>query len=475
MFLMGVAAEDPAAGNLQTLKPQAFAWGVVVVAGAVMLLEILGTPQLLGPSEEPLTFSDFLFWLVVVGATEITPIALGFEAVVTMTFPVHIAMAIVFRNQPWVAMAISGLGAFDPREFRREIPLWWAVFNRAQTMLCVGAAAAVFAFFQSDPYRVVPVVAAATLHLAVNMGLVAGLVSLDLRVPFRHALAELPPKPMTGFAMSYVLFTALGVVTAIAFDRWGPPAIAAILIPILFGRLSILGAKKQEELSEHIRQQQEALLRASEQVFQERERERTRIAETIHDTSLQQLAAASYASQNAEIFLGSGDVEGARRTVNSARQATQNAISSLREAIADLRRAAVEEGGLVETIKKFADELVVVWDAEVKIEGEIENEPPTPVSLAAVQIVQEAIVNSLKHADDKFVRVTVGELDGMVRLVVEDRGPGFEVTDEVKEKHHGMRLMRERAVRVGGRINIESRVGEGTRIEALLPAGVHAE
>jgi signal transduction histidine kinase len=265
------------------------------------------------------------------------------------------------------------------------------------------------------------------------------------------------------------------VITAAAYSDIGEWALAGILIPVLFGRMSILGARQGQELSEHIRQQQEALLQASEEVFRERERERTRIAETIHDTSLQQLAAASYASQNAELFLDSGDVDGARRTVNSARQATQSAITSLREAIADLRRAAVEEGGLVETIKKFADELVVVWDAEVKIEGEIENEPPTPVSLAAIQIVQEAIVNSLKHADDKFVRVTVGELDGMVRLIVEDRGPGFEVTDEVKEKHHGMRLMRERAARVGGRINIDSHVGEGTRIEALLPAGVHAE
>jgi signal transduction histidine kinase len=452
----------------RVLQSRTFGWLTVFVGVGITLLA-----RALDPEPLP-AFSAIALWFTILAATELAPIALGFDVVVTMAFPVHIALAIVFRRQPEVAMAISGLAAFDPREFRGEIALSSTLFNRAQTMLAVGAAASIFALFGDQPYHLVAVIVAALIHLIVNMGLVAFSIALELDIPFRKALSELPPKPLSGFAMSYALFTALGVITALAYELepWAP---AAILIPVLFGRLSIVGAKRGQELSEHLRKQQEALLRASEQVFQEREKERTRIAETIHDTSLQLLAAASYASGNAEIFLDSGDVEGARRTVNSARQATQNAIASLREAIADLRRAAVEEGGLVETIKKFADELVVVWDAEVRIEGEIENEPPTPVSLAAVQIVQEAIVNSLKHADDKFVRVTVGELDGMVSLIVEDRGPGFEITDEVKEKHHGMRLMRERAARVGGRINIESQLGKGTRIEALLPAGVHTE
>jgi signal transduction histidine kinase len=463
------AGQSASQGHQSPLAPRLFAWGTLAGTAAIMAVLLVTSPI------NPPSAQIFLFWVAVVAVCEVSPVALGFRAEVTMAFPVHIALAIVFRSEPWVAMAISGIAALDVREFRREIPLWWALFNRSQTMLSVGAAAGCFALWPGSPFHLVPIVGAALVHLAVNLGLVATIVNLDYGVPFKKALAELPPKPLSGFAMSYVLFTALGVVTAIALERFGDWAVVGILIPILFGRMSILGAKRGQELSEHLRKQQEALLRASEQVFRERESERTRIAETIHDTSLQLLAAASYAAGNAETFLDSGDVDGARRTVNSARQATQNAISSLREAIADLRRAAVEEGGLVETIKKFADELVVVWDAEVKIEGEIANEPPTPVSLAAIQIVQEAIVNSLKHADDKFVRVTVGELDGMVQLIVEDRGPGFEVTDEVKEKHHGMRLMRERAARVGGRINIQSHIGEGTRIEALLPAGVHAE
>jgi two-component system nitrate/nitrite sensor histidine kinase NarX len=59
-----------------------------------------------------------------------------------------------------------------------------------------------------------------------------------------------------------------------------------------------------------------------------------------------------------------------------------------------------------------------------------------------------------------------------VHIVVEDDGPGFDPSTEVGKDHVGMRLMKERAARVGGRINIDSRPGSGTRLEAILPGGV---
>jgi two-component system nitrate/nitrite sensor histidine kinase NarX len=59
-----------------------------------------------------------------------------------------------------------------------------------------------------------------------------------------------------------------------------------------------------------------------------------------------------------------------------------------------------------------------------------------------------------------------------VHIVVQDDGAGFDPEDEVGEEHVGMRLMHERAARVGGEIRLNSQPGEGTRLEAILPAGV---
>ena len=144
----------------------------------------------------------------------------------------------------------------------------------------------------------------------------------------------------------------------------------------------------------------------------------------------------------------------------------------MRESLVDLRKSAVEEGGLIETVNKFADQVGVLWGADVKIEGTVEHEPPVPVALAAFQIVQESLTNAVKHSEGSPITVKIEEIDGMVHILVEDEGPGFDTSVEIGDDHHGMRLMKERAARVGGRIELDSKPGAGTRLEAILPAGV---
>jgi signal transduction histidine kinase len=91
------------------------------------------------------------------------------------------------------------------------------------------------------------------------------------------------------------------------------------------------------------------------------------------------------------------------------------------------------------------------------------------VALAAVQILQEGLANALKHAGEGAVLLKIRQEDGMVHLVVQDEGPGFDPEAEIGADHHGMRLMKERAARVGGTVVLDSRPGAGTRLEAILP------
>jgi two-component system, NarL family, nitrate/nitrite sensor histidine kinase NarX len=116
--------------------------------------------------------------------------------------------------------------------------------------------------------------------------------------------------------------------------------------------------------------------------------------------------------------------------------------------------------------------VATLWGAEVKILGNIGREPPIPVALAALQILQEGLVNALKYSQGGTVVVNVSDVDNMVHIVVQDQGPGFDPNSEVGKDHVGMRLMRERAARVGGRIELESQPGRGTRLEAILPGGL---
>ncbi len=156
----------------------------------------------------------------------------------------------------------------------------------------------------------------------------------------------------------------------------------------------------------------------------------------------------------------------------AARDAVNGAIVRLRESLGDLRKSAVEAGGLMETIDKFADQVSVLWGADIRIEGRVEHEPPVPVALAAFQILQEGLTNAVKHSEGSPITVKIQEQEAMVHILVEDEGPGFDTTLEVGDDHVGVQLMKERAARVGGRIELESRPGAGTRLEAILPAGV---
>jgi signal transduction histidine kinase len=144
----------------------------------------------------------------------------------------------------------------------------------------------------------------------------------------------------------------------------------------------------------------------------------------------------------------------------------------LRGSLADLRRSSVEAGGLKDTINTFAEQAATLWGSQVRVQGQIRHEPPAPVALAAFQILQEGLVNALKHSRSEEITVTITDDDGWIHIVVEDDGAGFNPEAEVSEDHVGMRLMKERAESLGGRIDLVSAPGSGTRLEAILPGGV---
>jgi signal transduction histidine kinase len=448
-----------------------FSWTLVLVAGAFMGVGIASE------SASP-PISTFLFWITLLIAVELLPVTLAFGSEVTMGFPIHLALAILF--QPWVAMVIAGVGALDPREFRREIALHQALFNRAQTMLAVGLASLAFSVFgstidnlQATATAVLPVVVTAIVYTSANLGLVALWFHYREGLPIPQAFRGLLPDPMAGFWISYALLAGLGAATAIVYDNieYGAWAVAAFIIPLLFARLSIVGARAQQRLTERIQKQQEALLEATERVLGERERERHRIAEDIHDSSLQMLTAATYGCENAEGMLESGNQVGAAEAVAMARGAIQGAMLGLRDSLVDLRGTSLK-GDLMQTVREFADEASTLWGAEVRVQSELKREPPSAVALAAFQILQEGVTNALKHGEGTPVIVRLTEGEGTIHMVVQDQGPGFDTTQEVGEDHVGLRLMKERAARVGGQLLLESKPTEGTRLEVSLPGGV---
>ncbi len=107
---------------------------------------------------------------------------------------------------------------------------------------------------------------------------------------------------------------------------------------------------------------------------------------------------------------------------------------------------------------------------ELVIPSEIEGNPPGEAIETQLQrIIQEALTNIRKHANARSARITFALDEGEVRITIEDDGQGFDPTQLSNDHNFGLRSMRGRAEAVGGRVEVNSKPGSGTRVSIRVP------
>jgi signal transduction histidine kinase len=202
--------------------------------------------------------------------------------------------------------------------------------------------------------------------------------------------------------------------------------------------------------------------------------ERNRIAREIHDGVAQSLAFAGLKLDLIGRLL-ERDPSAAQHEVQAVRSTVREMIREIRRSIFALRPVDLERYGFVETLRRYAVDYGQQNDILVEL-----HIPPLPeLSLKSeailFRIFQEAMNNVAKHAAARTVTITL-EVDpaGTVAIEIADDGLGFdpgEVEDRVTSAGGlGLRQMRERVESRGGRFEVSSEPGEGTRIAASMPA-----
>jgi len=196
-------------------------------------------------------------------------------------------------------------------------------------------------------------------------------------------------------------------------------------------------------------------------------RERERMGRELHDTLAQGLAGLIMQLEAIDGHLADGGTDRARAVVQQAMQRSRSTLQEARRAIQALRASALDQGDLVEAIRREAQAFAAASGTPCSCE--ITGEPPA-VSPATAQevlrIVQESLSNAARHAHATRVGVRVRECRGEVRVAVEDDGGGFDT--ERAAAGFGLGGMRERAARIGGTLRVESRPGEGTTVELVF-------
>lgn len=220
-------------------------------------------------------------------------------------------------------------------------------------------------------------------------------------------------------------------------------------------------------------EQQAALRRYALQVLRGQEEERLRLSRDLHDETVQDLVALN---QRLDLLRGrlgrdaEADAEAAR-----FQETLQTAIAEVRRLSNNLRPHVLEDLGLSAALRAITHDLerqMPTAQAHCEVVGE-ERALPKELELTVYRIAQEALANVRKHAP-AATRVSVALIfePDAVELVVEDDGPGFDVSsDRSTDGHLGLAGMRERAHLFGGRLCIESMPGQGTTVLLRLPTG----
>jgi two-component system NarL family sensor kinase len=273
----------------------------------------------------------------------------------------------------------------------------------------------------------------------------------------------------SGTPVLFEIYQRFGSVTASARRLLGalaPPILGAIGLIVLI-QAPLLSSLMRRLQRSH--EEQEALL---ENAIAASARERRRVASYLHDGPVQEIAGLAFS-------LAPLADEAAARGASDEAGVLRTTIERLRRTVRDLRALLVElhpphlaaaglEAALADLVSPLQASgaiVVVVVEGAERLDREQE--------ALVYRVAQEAVRNVIAYADARSVRVELVVDDGVARLVVADDGRGFDDAmraRRLEEGHLGLSLVAELAGQSGGTLEVNSTLGEGTRVELEVPS-----
>lgn len=205
-------------------------------------------------------------------------------------------------------------------------------------------------------------------------------------------------------------------------------------------------------------------------IIEAQEEERKRLSREIHDGPAQMLANVLLRTDLINLTYQQRGGDEAMKEINELKDMVRNALSEVRRIIYDLRPMALDDLGLVPTLKKYIS-TIQEYNPTCMIHfqsyGEEQRLQPN-FEVAIFRLIQESLTNGIKHGKFKEAWVKVEWLKQKINIIVKDNGKGFD-PNEAKEKSFGLIGMRERVDLLDGTMKIISSPGKGTTILFSIP------
>jgi signal transduction histidine kinase len=439
--------------------------------GTVAMLAVLAGGLVTNPHAREEIDASLLGWMLLAFVASLATISVVEHGpVLSMDLPVLLACA--FVKGPWAAGLVAFVSTVDLNEVRGSISPSRAAWNHAQVSLSVMAAGWVFVALGGQvgdwPLALLCATVALASDVLVNYLAVALMVSLATGRGFRTALALMRIGDPLRFALTYAAFGLSSILMAEVYVSIGFLGLAVFLAPLLLAREAFRQTWRASSIERDLAVRRDALRHVDERIADEREDERARIAEALHDDVLQSLFDVTIRAHVIRECYRTGHLLELEAEVPALIAASERAADELRDVIAGLRKSRIGHAGLVDTLTlliahlRGESEILFVSDLDTTLTA------PPELELIIYQVAREAMCNAVRHSAATTVWVSLHRRTGGIALEVLDDGRGFDVRLQ-HDKHFGLVLMRERVDSAGGHLEISSGPGSGVRLSASFP------
>ncbi len=228
---------------------------------------------------------------------------------------------------------------------------------------------------------------------------------------------------------------------------------------LLFGGLGLLAIFTIVYLvrsKRFVRSKQELQEKFSQDLLNEQEKERSRLARELHDSVGQKLMLLSKTTQKL------GD--------ENAEKLATNTLEEVRSISRGLHPSNLVRLGLTEAINALVYDINANTDLFFTDEVDnVDNVLPKDSELHLYRIIQETLSNIVKHAEAKAVKMNINKTSGNIHVTVSDNGKGFDFDSKFKSMSLGLKTLLERAKIMNAQINLNSNKGKGTILTLNIP------
>jgi signal transduction histidine kinase len=238
------------------------------------------------------------------------------------------------------------------------------------------------------------------------------------------------------------------------------------------GRVSNREAQNRR-LSESLQRESDQRSELLKRLITAQEDERKRVARDLHDGLGQSLGALALDAQILKLKLAVED-EPTLEQLDQIQSLIAETTDQMYSIILALRPSALDDLGLVPALRDYSERLLDGKDIQFEFDASgFESRVPPEIETALFRIFQEALNNSVRHAEAKNLSLSLSFKDSIVEGLIEDDGRGFDpdsaqISDR-SPRGLGLLGMLERAHQCGGQLRVHSSPGQGTRISISIP------